>query len=173
MSEATKGAVLAFNFKGDRLAALQDLCDRRGATLKNVLADVEPETFSLSLGAILAGGTVTTSETLNEDARSILRGMAFSEEMIILAGLFGDDLDAFLEDLKSTVLWIPLKAVLTPTNTAWTPAALKGELEGERAAIAEAFAKQQAKAELSVKPGAEDALKDLGLELEDLVNNLE
>lgn len=159
-------AVLAFNFTGSRLQALQDLCSAHGAALRNVLADEEPETFSLSLGAILAGGTVTASATLGEEARSVLRSMAFPNEMFLLAGMSPEGLDAFLEGIKDADLWIPLKAVLTPTNTAWTPVVLKGELEGERAAIAEAFAKQQQKAEDSVKPGAEAVLEELVQDLD-------
>lgn len=163
----TRSAILAFNFAGVRLANLQTLCDQNNAELKNVSSKTAPETFSLSLGAILAGGSVSASKTLAVEAVEILRAMAFDDEMLILAGFDSDGLDAVLEDLKKKDLWIPLKAVLTPTNATWTPVALKAELESERAAIAEAFAKQQEKAQMSVKPGAEQALEDLVKDIED------
>lgn len=163
----TRSAILAFNFAGVRLANLQTLCDQNNAELKNVSSKTAPETFSLSLGAILAGGSVSASKNLAVEAVEILRAMAFDEEMLILAGFDSDGLDAVLEDLKKKDLWIPLKAVLTPTNATWTPVALKAELESERAAIAEAFAKQQEKAQMSVKPGAEQALEDLVKDIED------
>ncbi|MBQ8063899.1 MAG: DUF3783 domain-containing protein [Clostridia bacterium] len=168
MSEPIKttSAVLAFNFAGVRLANLQALCERNNAELHNVSAKTAPETFSLSLGASLAGGSVTASKPLAVEAVDILRAMTFDEEMLIQAGFGPEELDAVLEDLKKKDLWIPLKAVLTPTNAAWTPVALKAELESERAAIAEAFAKQQEKAQLSVKPGAEQALEDLVKDIE-------
>lgn len=168
MSEPIKttSAVLAFNFAGVRLANLQSLCDANHAELKHVSAKNEPTTFSLSLGAILAGGSVSASKTLAVEAIDVLRSMAFDDEMIILAGFGPEELDTVLEDLKKKDLFIPLKAVLTPTNATWTPVALKAELESERAAIAEAFAKQQAKAQQSVRPGAEQALEDLVKDLE-------
>ncbi len=55
---------------------------------------------------------------------------------LILNGLDRKQLDGFLRQLREGGVTIPLKAMVTPTNQAWTLAALLEELVRERDAIA-------------------------------------
>ena len=62
----------------------------------------------------------------------IYEGPEFSETMVVMAGLDGDQVDGVLGALrKSGAGSIPLKAVLTKTNKFWTSLMLYEELEKE------------------------------------------
>lgn len=54
---------------------------------------------------------------------------------LVLWGLDRKGLDAFLDRLKAAGVRIPLKAVVTDTNRAWTFAALLEELHAEHRAV--------------------------------------
>lgn len=58
------------------------------------------------------------------------------EAMLVMAHFPPPVMDAFLRAVRSMGVRAPLKAVLTPTNAAWTPARLCAELRREREAIA-------------------------------------
>lgn len=57
-------------------------------------------------------------------------------EMLVMAGLNGKITDLFLQGLRRAHAGVALKAVLTPTNSAWTPRALYSELQREHEAMA-------------------------------------
>lgn len=54
---------------------------------------------------------------------------------LVLWGLDRKGLDAFLDGLKAAGVRIPLKAIVTDTNRAWTFAALLEELHAEHRAV--------------------------------------
>ena len=57
-------------------------------------------------------------------------------EMLVMAWLNGKITDLFLQGLRRAHAGVALKAVLTPTNSAWTPRALYAELQREHEAMA-------------------------------------
>lgn len=59
-------------------------------------------------------------------------GAADDMPALVLWGLEGDELDAFLGLLREARVSIPLKAVVTDTNKAWPFGALLKELAAER-----------------------------------------
>ena len=87
------------------------------------------------------------------EAKLAMSALAFPEEMFLLANLSEETLNAFLKAIRDKDLWIPLKAVATPTNAGWRPMALKMELMEEHAAMQAAIAEHKAKqaAEAAVK----------------------
>ena len=140
-----KPAVLSFNFANERLSTLQSICDELGIALNNITAAGDPAAFSLSLGDLLSGGHVSLQSELPPEAKLALSAMTFPEEMYVLANLPEETLNAFLKTARERNLWIPLKAVATPTNAGWKPMALKLELVEEHAAMQAAIAEQKAK----------------------------
>ena len=140
-----KPAVLSFNFANERLATLQSICDELGIALNNITAAEDPAAFSLSLGDLLSGDHVSLQSELPPEAKLALNAMTFPEEMYVLANLPEETLNAFLKTARERDLWIPLKAVATPTNASWKPMALKLELVEEHAAMQAAIAEQKAK----------------------------
>lgn len=57
-------------------------------------------------------------------------------EMLVMAGLNGKITDLFLQGLRRARAGVALKAMLTPTNSQWTPRALYDELQREHEAMA-------------------------------------
>ena len=115
--------ILAFNLSDARLAKLRFLCMKLGVLVKPVPA----EDFA-QLIAALAG--------LAERAEAPATAEPFAEEMIVFCHMTNVQLNNFLKTAKQQrVPAFPLKAILTPTNAAWTPAALCAELKQEREAI--------------------------------------
>ena len=62
-------------------------------------------------------------------------GESLPGEMLVMAGLNGKIADLFLQGLRRAHAGVALKAMLTPTNSAWTPRALYAELQRERDTI--------------------------------------
>ena len=58
---------------------------------------------------------------------------AFSEEMLVMAGLSDESLEVFLAKLRQYHAGVSLKAVLTQQNAVWNAGQLQGELKRERA----------------------------------------
>ena len=148
-----KPAILAFNFEGERYDTLKALCDELEVGLINHRASENPAAFSLTLGDLLEGGSVATQTELTPEAKLAMSALAFPEEMFLLANLSEETLNAFLKAIRDKDLWIPLKAVATPTNAGWRPMALTMELMEEHAAMQAAIAEHKAKqaAEAAVK----------------------
>ena len=115
--------ILAFNLSDARLAKLRFLCMKTGLLAKPVLQEDQAQPLSA-----LAGLTERIDAPEAADA--------FSEEMIVFCHMTNVQLNNFLKTAKQQrVPPFPLKAILTPTNVSWTPAALCAELMEERAAI--------------------------------------
>ncbi len=62
-------------------------------------------------------------------------GSGFSDEMLVLCGLSGAQLDAFLNTLRLGHAGIALKAVVTEHNAAWSSLRLHDELRQEHEAM--------------------------------------
>ena len=59
----------------------------------------------------------------------------FSDEMIVLCGLSGPQLDALLSSLRCSRVVVALKAVVTEDNAAWSSLKLHDELRQEHEAM--------------------------------------
>jgi len=94
--------------------------------LKSV--SVPAEAFSLPLGVILGGDAPAGLPAPSEEP--------FEGEMMVMCGLSDGELDRFLSELRRVRVNIPLKAILTDTNRAWSAPQLFAELSAEREAIA-------------------------------------
>ena len=114
--------LLLFNIAPQKRAALQVIALRCGCRMQLVPA----EQFGATLSQLLSG---ERGETVPVEP--------FTEELLVMAGLNERQLDAVLTDLRRRKVRVPLKAVVTPTNAAWTPGELYDELCRERQAIAE------------------------------------
>lgn len=112
--------LLLFNIAPQKRAALQVIALRCGCRLQAV----PTERHGATLAQILSGeeGAAAPEEP-------------FTEELLVLAGVNQRQLDTVLSELRRRKAHIPLKAVLTPTNAAWTPGELYAELCAEREAI--------------------------------------
>ena len=60
---------------------------------------------------------------------------SFSDEMLVLCGLTGAQLDTLLSALRRSRVLIPLKAVVTEDNAAWSSIKLHDELFREHEAM--------------------------------------
>lgn len=115
--------VLAYNFTGERLAALKLAC----MLVKSPLKVVPREQLQQPLG-YLAG--VPGVEPVTEE----YAGSEAAEEMLILCGFNRPELDRLLSAIrKGKLKQVALKAALTPTNALWSGVKLQGELAQEHA----------------------------------------
>ena len=115
--------VLAYNFTGERLAALKLAC----MLVKSPLKVVPREQLLQPLG-YLAG--VPGVEPVTEE----YAGSEAAEEMLILCGFNRPDLDRLQSAIrKGKLKQVALKAALTPTNALWSGVKLQGELAQEHA----------------------------------------
>ena len=57
----------------------------------------------------------------------------FDEAMLVICHMLSDQLDALLEGLRQAGVRVALKAVLTPSNVAWSSIQLHSELAREHA----------------------------------------
>lgn len=115
--------VLAYNFTGERLAALKLAC----MLVKSPLKVVPREQLLQPLG-YLAG--VPGVEPVTEE----YAGSEAAEEMLILCGFNRSELDRLLSAIrKGKLKQVALKAALTPTNALWSGVKLQGELAQEHA----------------------------------------
>ena len=130
--------ILAFNLSDARLSKLRFLCMKLGTLVKVV----PQEDFTQPIAA-LAGlaerclpplGEEIGQSPAGEDAPEATE--PFAEEMIVFCHMSNMQLNSFLKTAKQQrIPPFPLKAILTPTNAAWTAAQLCAELKEERAAI--------------------------------------
>ena len=89
------------------------------------LTVVPPERQGLTVEALFAG------ETAEGAAEA-----PFAEELLVLCGVGAGAMNLLLAELRRRHVPIALKAVMTPTNAAWTVQQLHAELCREREAIA-------------------------------------
>ena len=114
--------ILTFNLNDARLSKLRFLCMKLGVMVKAVPA----EDFSQPIGALCG-----LSDRAEADVTD-----AFPEEMLVFCHMDNAAVNRFLQTAKQMrYAPVALKAILTPTNAAWTPAQLCRELKDERAAV--------------------------------------
>ena len=114
--------VLLYNLNNDKGNKIRRMCLLLGLRTRLV----EPEEYGMSLKDLAAGGTPETPWT----------GEDFPDELLLLVNCPGPLLDRFLQGFRrNRIPPVSLKAVLTPTNGAWTSLQLREELARERAAI--------------------------------------
>ena len=112
--------VLLYNISGKKAAGIKLLCSQMGIAHRTVA----PQDFGRPIGALLG---LSDDERVQEDA-------AFSDEMLYLVDM-GGMLNIFLGMLRKRRLTVPLKAVMTESNLAFTSCELCRELNAERDAI--------------------------------------
>ena len=114
--------ILTFNLNENRLSKLRFLCMKLGLAVKPIPA----ADFSQPIGALC--GLADPAETTPADA--------FPEEMLIFCHMDNAAVNRFLQTTRQMrYAPVALKAILTPTNAAWTPAQLCAELKQERQAV--------------------------------------
>ena len=117
-----KPTILTFNLSETRLSKLRFLCMKLGTAVKAVPA----EDWNQPIGA-LCGLTERTPSAPAE---------AFPEEVLIFCHMDNAQVNRFLQTAKQMRFApVALKAILTPTNAAWTPVQLCRELQQERDAV--------------------------------------
>ncbi len=100
------------------LTALQKLADR--SNIKLVIAEDNDADSPLGFFAG-SGGFEKSGKTAEADSGCV-----------IFSGLSGKQIDTVLADLRKADIYIPLKAVLTPSNQKWSIKKLVSELAKER-----------------------------------------
>lgn len=119
----SRPTILAFNLPETRLARLRFLCMKLGTVVKVV----PPEDYSQPLSALCG---------LSERSGDAPAEAAFPEEMIVFCHMDNALVNRFIQTARQQrVPPFPLKAMLTPTNAAWTPVQLCAELKEEHAAM--------------------------------------
>lgn len=113
--------ILIYNLAPEKDAKLKLLCRTFGLEGRSV----EKSEYGYSLGFLLG---------LSQD-NTVKDGEDFDEEMLYIAGLRGGMLNLFLDQLRRKKLTVPLKAIQTETNVAFTSRELYRELCAEREAI--------------------------------------
>lgn len=116
--------VLFYNLESEKGKKIKLLCIQQKLKIRTVY----PMEFEKTLGDLLTSPSDTSSQA---------EETAFSEEMLVLAGVYGQKLDQFLKALRRQKLFVPLKAVLTQENVGWTSSALCQELKEEHQKIQE------------------------------------
>ena len=114
--------ILTFNLSDARLSKLRFLCMKLGLMVKPVPAEDCCQPISALCGL--------------SDPADAAPAEAFSEEMLVFCHMDNAAVNRFLQTAKQMRFApVALKAILTPTNAAWTPAQLCAELKQERAAV--------------------------------------
>ena len=118
--------LLTYNLSPDAFIALHALCGKLGIRYR----PVKPAEYALPVGA-LAGIPVAA----NADSPTGAAEAGFDDGMLVLCHMLSDQLDALLEGLRQSGPRVALKAVLTPSNVAWSSYRLHAELAREHAAL--------------------------------------
>ena len=114
--------ILTFNLTDARLSKLRFLCMKLGLAVKPIPAEDCCQPISALCG-LSAPADAAPAE-------------AFPEEMLVFCHMDNAAVNRFLQTAKQMRFTaVALKAILTPTNAAWTPAQLCAELKDERAAV--------------------------------------
>ena len=114
--------ILTFNLSDARLSKLRFLCMKLGLMVKPVPAEDCCQPISALCGL--------------SDPADAAPAESFSEEMLVFCHMDNAAVNRFLQTAKQMRFApVALKAILTPTNAAWTPAQLCAELKDERAAV--------------------------------------
>ena len=114
--------ILTFNLTDARLSKLRFLCMKLCLMVKPVPAEDCCQPISALCGL--------------SDPADAAPAEAFPEEMLVFCHMDNAAVNRFLQTAKQMRFApVALKAILTPTNAAWTPAQLCAELKDERAAV--------------------------------------
>ena len=114
--------ILLYNLDSPKGAQMRKLC----MPLKLLTRSVPTVSYRLSLAELADG----------KEPKTPYRGPAFSDEMILLVNCSSAMLDQFLQGFRRhKIPQVPLKAILTPTNSEWDSLMLHDELTKERQAI--------------------------------------
>ena len=113
--------LLCFRVDEVTCSSLKKLGKPFGAQLKRV----SPAAYSLPIAAIAAGMEGRESSLLAE----------LPEPMLVFANFPEVMLDSFLDAMRARRIVVPLKAIVTKHNAAWTAHTLYHELCAEREAI--------------------------------------
>ena len=114
--------ILTFNLTDARLSKLRFLCMKLGLAVKPVPAEDCCQPISALCGL--------------SDPADAAPAESFPEEMLVFCHMDNAAVNRFLQTAKQMRFApVALKAILTPTNAAWTPAQLCAELKQERAAV--------------------------------------
>ena len=114
--------ILTFNLNENRLSKLRFICMKLGLAVRPVPAEECCQPISALCG-LSAPADAAPAE-------------AFSEEMLIFCHMDNAQVNRFLQTARQMRFApVALKAILTPTNAAWTPAQLCAELKQERQAV--------------------------------------
>ena len=117
-----KPTILTFNLSEARLSKLRFLCMKLGIAVKAIPAECCGQPISALCG-------------LSEPADAS-PAEAFSEEMLVFCHMDNAQVNRLLQTARQMRFApVAFKAILTPTNAAWTPAQLCDELKQERAAV--------------------------------------
>lgn len=130
MKVSVAGAVRAFNLSKEKEAALRKICSRQGIKFKVV----PPKEFGLPLN-VLFGFVPQGAASPGKEEPEAKEAPFFQEEMLLMYQINGSAMDKFLRALRQAEVTIPLKAVLTPTNSTWLPQDLLQELQKEHEAM--------------------------------------
>ncbi len=118
--------ILTFNFTDGRLSKLRFLCMKLGVLVKPVPAEDWRHPLSVLCGMSAPADSAAESAPAEP----------FADELLVFCQMDNAAVGRFLQTAKQLRFApVALKAVLTPTNAAWTPAQLHRELSAERAAI--------------------------------------
>ena len=146
--------LLCYNLNGFKARNVQMTAMRMKIRVRNV----SKEEYALPLSVLLGAGSVDPVQKRDPDvdaecepqldsrlmqtqeARDVAEGQsgeqAFSDEMLVMAYFPQGMMNVFLQGLRRAgVAPVALKAVLTPTNAAWSSAQLHEELSREHAAM--------------------------------------
>jgi hypothetical protein len=134
---ALKPTVLLYNFTDRRRKMkINTFCAMHGIRVKSVessdyekpiLALVDREAESLFVGGDTSGEEQKSAEN-SEDI--------FREEMLVMCSL-GGQMNPLLAYLRKEKVLVPLKAIMTPTNQAWTSVELYTEIKKEHEQMAQ------------------------------------
>ena len=114
--------ILTFNLSDARLSKLRFLCMKLGLMVKPVPAEDCCQPISALCGL--------------SNPADAAPAEAFSEEMLVFCHMDNAAVNRFLQTAKQMRFApVALKAILNPTNAAWTPAQLCAELRQERQAV--------------------------------------
>ena len=114
--------ILTFNLNENRLSKLRFLCMKLGLLVRAVPAESCNQPLSVLCGL--------------EEAVPAAPAEPFSEELLVFCHMDNALVNRFLQTAKQMRFApVALKAILTPTNAAWTPVQLCRELQQERQAI--------------------------------------
>lgn len=114
--------VLMFNLNNPKGARLRMICLK----LHFRFRVVDPSEFGLTLEEIIEASSVNAK---SEAAPS------FNEEMLVFVNFGQKHLNALLNEMRASKLFVSLKAVLTDSNRKWTAEALCKAVGEEHAAM--------------------------------------